>query len=41
MVLALIGGVLWLLRQGNPSVVVVPDWAMQDVEAEEDLSAWE
>lgn len=40
MVLALIGGVLWLLRQGNPSVVVVPSWTFDEVEQEEDLPTW-
>lgn len=41
MVLALIGGVLWLLRQNAVSVVAVPSWTFDEVEQEEDLPTWD
>ena len=39
MLFALVGVVLWLLRH-NTSVMVVPSWATEDVNEEEDLPTW-
>lgn len=40
MLFALVGVVLWLLRQNSVSVVAVPSWEIEEVEEEEDLPTW-
>ena len=37
---ALVGAVLWMLRQNSGSVVVVPSWVDEDLETE-DLPTWD
>ena len=40
MLFALVGVVLWMLRQNSVSVVTVPAWALEDVDEEEDMPTW-
>ena len=40
MLFALVGAVLWMLRQNAVSVVPVPEWALASVE-EEDMPTWD